>query len=186
MLGAGFVRELDGVADELLEDGRVVLEEFAGEELELDRADLLGDDLTGVGDDAFFAVAEEQGGAAFEAAGVGLDVLAGAGVGGVDGVGGDRALRHVDDAAGGAGGEEADREVRAARGHEVRRDLGTVAVLLRGRVAGIDLGLDAAEALEGLRHLLLLPFELLRVGEVLVLAATAFAEEVAAGLDAVG
>ena len=184
VLGAGFVREPDGVADELLEDGRVVLEELAGEELELDRADLLGDDLTGVGDDAFLAVAEEQGGAAFEAARVGLDVLAGAGVGGVDGVGGDGALRHVDDAAGGAGGEEADREVRPAGRHEVRRDLGTVAVLLRRRVAGVDLGLDAAEALEGFRDLLLLPFELLRVGEVLVLAAAAFAEEVAAGLDA--
>ena len=51
-------------------------------------------------------------------------------------------------------------------------------------MTGVDLGLDAAEALEGLRDLLLLPFELLRVGEVLVLAAAAFAEEVAAGLDA--
>ena len=37
---------------------------------------------------------------------------------------------------------------------------------------------------EGFRDLLLLPLELLRVGEVLVLAAAAFAEEVATGLDA--
>ena len=49
VLRAGVVRELDGVADELLEDGRVGLEELAGEELELHRADLLGDDLVGDG-----------------------------------------------------------------------------------------------------------------------------------------
>ena len=53
-------------------------------------------------------------------------------------------------------------------------------------MAGVDLGLDATEALEGLRDLLLLPLKLLWVGEVLVLAAAAFTEEVAAGLDAVG
>ena len=76
MLGAGFVGELDGVADELFEYGRVVLEELACEELQLDRADFLGDDLAGVGDHAFFAVAEEQGGASFEAPRVGLDILA--------------------------------------------------------------------------------------------------------------
>ena len=186
VLGAGFMRELDGVADELLEDGRIVLEELASEELQLHCTDLLGDDLAGIGDDAFLAIAEEQGGAAFEASGVGLDVLAGAGEGGVDRVRRDGALRYVDDAAGGASGEEADREVRAARGHEMRRNLGAVAVLLRRRVAGVDLGLDAAEALEGLRDLLLLPLQLLRVGEVLILAAATFTEEVAARLDAVG
>ena len=131
VLGAGFMRELDGVAHELLEHGGIVLEELTGQELELHRADFLGDDLAGVGDDAFFAIAEEQGSTTFEASRVGLDVLTGTGEGGVDCVRRDGALRHVDDPTGGAGGEEADREVRAARSHEVWRDLGAVAVLLR-------------------------------------------------------
>ena len=73
---AGVVGELEGVADELLEHGGVVLEELAGEELQLDGADLLGDDLARVGDHALLAVAEEQGGPALEAAGIAPDILA--------------------------------------------------------------------------------------------------------------
>jgi hypothetical protein len=186
VLGAGGLGEADGVADEVFEHRRVVLEELPGEELHLHAADLFGDRLARVGDDAFLAVAEEQGGAAFETAGVGPDVLPRARVGGVDRVRRDGALGDVDDAAGRAGGEEADREIGPARGHEVRGDLRAVAVLLRRRVGRLDLDRQATESFVDFRDLLALPDELFGVGHVLVLAAAAFPEEFAAGLDAGG
>jgi hypothetical protein len=66
----------------------------------------------------------------------------------------------------------------------VRGDLGTVAELLRGADDRRDGEYDAGHVLEEFLHLPAFPRELLGVGEVLVLAAAAAAEERTARRDA--
>ena len=87
MFRSGGFCAFDGVLHKTFEDRRIVLEEFTREEFQFNFTDFFGDDLTRIGNDAFFAFAEKQRGTAFKLTGGTMDFFAGAAVGGVDGIG---------------------------------------------------------------------------------------------------
>jgi len=189
------------VTGERGQDEGIVLEEIAGEEVELQVADGLRDNRVVVGRDDARGVAEEQRGAAGVGVAPGVDAGADFGELFVDGVGRDGTARDIDDVEARALPEKADREigprgrgvlgggggrVEPARGGEVGGDFRAVAELARRADDRIYGKRDAGHVLEQFGDLLLFPAKLLGVGEMLILAAAAAAEERATGLNAVG
>lgn len=160
------------------EDEGVVLEEVAGEEGVGGVFDLFADGCFGVGFDAVFGGAEEDGGAFFVGWGVGVDFFANLGECLVNFAHGDGALWDVDEFGAATDFEEADgADLLVFWFFEMGGNFGAVVPDLRGAVAGLDWEVGGGHVLEEFADLSRFPFELCGVGEVLVLAAAALGEE---------